>query len=99
MPEEGVSHLPAENILRYEEILRIVRIGSSLGIRKVRITGGEPLVRKGFTGFISSLSSVQGIVDFCLTTNGVLLKDLSRELKQAGLQRVTVSLDSLRPDR
>lgn len=99
MPREGVSRIPAEDILRYEEILHLVRIGAAQGIRKVRITGGEPLARKGISGFVSGLSSVEGIVDRCLTTNGVLLKGLAGELKRAGLNRVTVSLDSLRPER
>ena len=99
MPREGVPQLPAKDILRYEEILRLVCIGAGLGIRKVRITGGEPLVRKGIAAFVSSLTSVPRIVDFCLTTNGILLKGLARDLKQAGLNRVTVSLDSLRRDR
>ena len=99
MPGEGVSKIPAGDILRYEEILRLVRIGAAQGIRKVRITGGEPLVRSGIAGFVSKLSSVEGIVDLCLTTNGVLLKGLARDLKRAGLNRVTISLDSLRRDR
>ncbi len=99
MPRQGVSKIPAEHILRYDEILRLVRIGAAQGIRKVRITGGEPLARSGIAGFVSSLSSVEKIEDRCLTTNGVLLKGLAGELKRAGLDRVTVSLDSLRPDR
>lgn len=99
MPAEGVRKIPATDILRYEEILRVVRIGAAQGIRKVRITGGEPLVRRGIVRFVSGLSSVEGIVDRCLTTNGVLLKSLARDLKAAGLNRVTVSLDSLRRDR
>ncbi len=99
MPRDGVSKIPAEDILRYEEILRLVRLGAAQGIRKVRITGGEPLARRGIAGFVSRLSSVEGIVDRCLTTNGVLLRGLAGELKRAGLNRVTVSLDSLRRDR
>jgi cyclic pyranopterin phosphate synthase len=99
MPGEGVEKIPAGDILRFEEILRLVRIGAAQGIRKVRITGGEPLVRSGIAGFVSKLSSLEGIVDLCLTTNGVLLKGLARDLKRAGLHRVTISLDSLRRDR
>lgn len=99
MPGEGISKIPAGDILRYEEILRLVRIGAAQGIRKVRITGGEPLVRSGIAGFVSRLRSVEDIVDLCLTTNGVLLKGLARDLKRAGLNRVTISLDSLRQDR
>jgi cyclic pyranopterin phosphate synthase len=99
MPREGLAKIPAEDILRYEEILRLIRVGVAQGIRKVRITGGEPLARRGIARFVSELSGVEGIVDRCLTTNGVLLKGLARDLKRAGLDRVTVSLDSLRPDR
>ena len=86
-----MSKIPAEGILRYEEILRLVRVGAAQGIRKVRITGGEPLVRREIVRFVLGLSSVEGIVDRCLTTNGVLLKELARDLKGAGLTRVTVS--------
>jgi cyclic pyranopterin phosphate synthase len=99
MPREGTSRIPEGDLLRYEEILRMVRAGVSLGIRKVRISGGEPLVRPGVAGFVTSLRSIDEIVDICLTTNGVLLKGQARALKQAGLNRVTVSLDSLRRDR
>ncbi len=99
MPKDGVPWMPPDHILGYDEILRVVRIGARLGVSKLRITGGEPLVRKGIGEFVSSLGSVEGIVDCCLTTNGVLLKDLAGELKRSGLDRVTVSLDSLRRDR
>jgi len=98
MPE-GIERTAFGDVLRYEEVLHVVRAGASLGIRKVRITGGEPLVREGVTGLISSIRRVEGIEDVCLTTNGVLLEGLARDLKRAGLQRVTVSLDSLRQDR
>ena len=99
MPKGGIDRLPEGDTLRYDEILRLVRAGVRVGIRKVRITGGEPLVRKGVTGFVASLRSVEGVEDICLTTNGVLLKGLAGPLKRAGLGRVTVSLDTLRPDR
>lgn len=85
-----------EMILRYEEILRIVRVAIGLGVKKARVTGGEPLLRKGVVDFISRLSH-SGIDDLGLTTNGILLKEFARPLREAGLNRVNISLDSLDP--
>jgi cyclic pyranopterin phosphate synthase len=99
MPEEGISLIPHREILTYEEILRIVRVFAAEGISKVRLTGGEPLVRKGIVGFVSRLSAIEGIEDLSLTTNGILLKDFARDLKQAGLKRINISLDSLNKER
>jgi cyclic pyranopterin phosphate synthase len=99
MPEEGIPLTPHEEILTYEEMLRIVRIFAREGISKVRLTGGEPLVRKGIIDFISRLSQIEGIEDLSLTTNGVLLKEFAQDLKRAGLKRINVSLDSLRRER
>jgi len=99
MPEEGVPLISHEEILTYEEILRIVRIFAAEGISKLRLTGGEPLVRNGIVDFISRLSQIEQIKDLSLTTNGVLLKPYARDLKQAGLKRVNISLDSLKKDR
>jgi cyclic pyranopterin phosphate synthase len=99
MPEEGIPLIPHEAILTYEEILRIVRVFAIEGISKVRLTGGEPLVRKGIVDFIHSLSQIEEIKDLSLTTNGILLKELARDLKQAGLKRINISLDSLRRER
>lgn len=99
MPCEGVRLIPCGEILRYEEILRIVACAVRLGIRKLRITGGEPLVRKDVVALVGALSRIPRVEDLCMTTNGVLLKDFAPRLKAAGLHRVTVSLDSLRPDR
>ncbi len=99
MPEEGIPQIPHEHILTYEEILRIVRVFSGEGISKVRLTGGEPLVRKGIVDLVAALSRMHGINDLSLTTNGVLLKPFARDLKAAGLRRVNISLDSLRKDR
>jgi cyclic pyranopterin phosphate synthase len=99
MPAGGVEWLPHDNIMRYEEFLRIVRIFVSRGVGKVRLTGGEPLVRKGLIGFISSLKSLDGLNDLSLTTNGVLLAPLAQDLRQAGLARVNISLDSLDRDK
>jgi len=99
MPEAGVSLIPHEEILTYEELLRIVNVFSEEGISKIRLTGGEPLIRKGIVGFISSLSKIKGIKDLSLTTNGILLKDLAFDLQVAGLKRVNISLDSLMRER
>jgi len=97
MGPEGVKLLDHDEILSYEEILKIVEAGAALGVRKVRITGGEPLVRKGIAGLIERIAAVPGIADLALTTNGQLLPELGAELKKAGLQRVNISLDSLKP--
>ncbi len=99
MPREGVRLIPCGEVLRYEEILRIVACAVRLGIRKLRITGGEPLVRRDVVDLVGALARIPGVDDLCMTTNGMLLKDFAQRLKAAGLHRVTVSLDSLRPDR
>ncbi len=99
MPPDGIPLKPMEDILTYGELLRVARVAVSLGIRKVRITGGEPLVRRGVVDFVRDLSGVAGIADLCMTTNGVALADLAGPLAAAGLRRVNVSLDTLRRDR
>jgi GTP 3',8-cyclase len=99
MPEEGIPLISHRDILTYEEMLRIVRVFASEGISKVRLTGGEPLVRKGIVDFVSRLSQIEEIKDLSLTTNGLLLKDLAEVLRQAGLKRVNISLDSLKRER
>ena len=99
MPEEGVPSLEHGDILTYEELLRIARVGVALGIRKIRVTGGEPLVRRGVVDFIAQLAALPGAPEIVLTTNGLRLAELAAPLKTAGLQRVNVSLDTLRPDR
>jgi len=99
MPPEGVPWRPHEEILRYEEIVQVVRLAAELGIRKVRLTGGEPLVRPGLAGLIASLAGIPGIEDLSLTTNGTLLEARAAELAASGLHRVNVSLDSLNPER
>jgi len=98
MPKEGLSLIGHEDILRYEEILRIVRIARKLGIVKVRITGGEPLVRRGVVDFLSSLGRMD-LEDISLTTNGVLLESLAEPIRKAGVGRINVSLDSLVPEK
>lgn len=97
MPAAGVVPHRHEEILRYDEMLRIVAAAATLGIRKVRITGGEPLVRKGVIGFLAQLAGVEGIEEIALTTNGVLLADTAQELYAAGVKRLNISLDSLNP--
>ena len=99
MPPEGVPWRPHEEILRYEEIETIVRAAAELGINKVRLTGGEPLVRKGLVDLVRMLARIPGIDDLAMTTNGTLLARYAEELKAAGLKRVNVSLDTLRPER
>jgi GTP 3',8-cyclase len=99
MPSAGVPRLPHEAILRYEEILRIVKVAAKEGIKKVRLTGGEPLVRKGVASLVWEIAAIPGIEDLSLTTNGILLGRMARELADAGLKRINVSLDSLDPDR
>ena len=91
--------MPHDEILRFEEIIRIVRVFSERGITKVRITGGEPLVRRGIIHLIEELAKVPLIRDLSLTTNGVLLGKYSNRLKDAGLRRINISLDSLQPEK
>lgn len=98
-PLDGRRHLERREILSFEELLNICQAAVSAGIRKIRITGGEPLVRKGIIDFCSRLSTIEGLEDIALTTNGVLLKDMAAPLFEAGIRRVNVSLDTLRPDR
>lgn len=99
MPEEGIDFLPHEKILSYEEMLRIVRLSVYRGIQKVRLTGGEPLVRKGFTGFLKRLNKIDGLNEITITTNGVLLKQFAAEIKDCGVHRINISLDSLKPEK
>lgn len=95
----SVPHLPRNQILSYEEIQHIVRVAAGMGITKVRLTGGEPLMRADLDKLIGMLSRIEGIDDIALTTNGVLLGKYAAELKKAGLKRVNVSLDTLKKDR
>lgn len=99
MPSEGVRLIEHKSILTYEEIIRVVEVAARLGVRKIRITGGEPLSRKNLPYLIQSISTIEGIEDISVTTNGLLLKDSAFLLARAGLRRVNISLDSLRPDR
>ncbi|MFC1908857.1 GTP 3',8-cyclase MoaA [Chloroflexota bacterium] len=99
MPADGVPLMPHEDILSYEEIFTIVEAAAEMGIKKVRITGGEPLVRAGLPELIKMLARIDAIDDISLTTNGMLLAHHAAELKSAGLQRVNISLDTLKPER
>jgi GTP 3',8-cyclase len=95
MPEEGVKFEAKEHVLTFEEIERFVRIAVTQGVRKLRITGGEPLLRRGLADLIRRLNAIEGIQDLALTTNGVLLADQAQELYNAGLHRINVHLDTL----
>jgi cyclic pyranopterin phosphate synthase len=96
-PQDLIPKLSHNEILTYEEILRLVRIATRLGIAKVRITGGEPLVRKGVYEFLHELTATEGLKDVSLTTNGVLLKDNLEKIQAAGISRINISLDTLSP--
>ena len=95
MPDGVINKLPHDQILRHEENLEVVRAAASLGINKVRITGGEPLVKRGVVGLVFSISSIPGIETVAMTTNGVRLLEMAEPLRAAGLQRINLSLDSI----
>ncbi|HEX6746862.1 MAG TPA: GTP 3',8-cyclase MoaA [Longimicrobium sp.] len=99
MPEEGLPWLRRDQLLSYEEIAEVVRVMAGMGLRKVRITGGEPLVRRDLPSLVRQIRAVDGIVDVALSTNAVLLTEMADELRAAGVDRLNVSLDSLRPER
>jgi cyclic pyranopterin phosphate synthase len=99
MPEGGVKQMAHKDILTFEEICAIVRKAVSLGFDKFRLTGGEPLIRKGIVNLVKMIASIKGVNDFSMTTNGTLLRPFALPLKKAGLQRVNISLDTLNPDR
>ncbi len=99
MPEQGVEFMPRSEILSFEEIERVARVAAGLGVRKLRITGGEPLVRRDLPVLVKSLARLDGIEDLALTTNGVLLAEHAQALYDAGLRRLNVHLDTLDRDR
>jgi len=99
MPEEGMEFEPEERLLTFEEITEVVRVLAGLGVRKLRLTGGEPLVRKNLEQLIGMLSQIPGIEDIALTTNGIYFASRAEKLRAAGLTRVNISLDSLKADR
>jgi cyclic pyranopterin phosphate synthase len=95
MPESGIKLLHHEEILTFDEITDFTRLAVNYGVTKVRITGGEPLVRRGIVTLVSMLAQIEGIGDLSMTTNGILLKQFADDLKSAGLQRVNISLDTV----
>lgn len=97
MPPEGIPRLQHGDMLSYEELFRVAQEAVSLGVEKIRITGGEPLVRKGVIGFIEHLAAIPGLKELVLTTNGILLRELAQPLRDAGVQRLNISLDSMNP--
>jgi cyclic pyranopterin phosphate synthase len=99
VPRDQIPRLSHDEILTYEEILRTVQVGVSLGISKVRVTGGEPLVRKGVYDFLRELRRLDGLKDLSLTTNAVALKDNLKKLESAGIRRINVSLDTLKREK
>jgi GTP 3',8-cyclase len=99
MPEEGVKLMSHQDILSFEEITEVVKVAVSEGLTRIRLTGGEPLVRKGIVDLVAMIASVEGIEDLSMTTNGVLLQPSAQMLKKAGLNRVNISLDTLNPER
>ncbi len=99
MPEAGLPWIEKSNILTYEEIAHVVRAAASIGVRSIRLTGGEPLVRRDLVRLVAMLAAIPGIDDLALSTNGLLLAENAAALRDAGLRRVNVSLDTLREDR
>jgi GTP 3',8-cyclase len=99
MPEHGVPWIPHPGILTYEELITVIKAGAELGIDRIRITGGEPLVRHGLVDFVRMVAAVPGMQDISLTTNGTFLAKYAADLKKAGLNRVNVSLDTLDPEK
>jgi cyclic pyranopterin phosphate synthase len=97
MPEEGIQLLKHADILTFDEITNFTRVAVNSGVSKVRLTGGEPLVRKGITALVRMISDIPGITDLSMTTNGILLKQYAAELKSSGLHRINISLDTVDP--
>jgi cyclic pyranopterin phosphate synthase len=95
MPEEGIKYVPKPHLLTWEEMERVIRILVSMGVDKVRITGGEPFVRRGIMEFLEELSHIEGLRQINITTNGVLTAPLVPDLKRIGIKSVNLSLDSL----
>lgn len=98
MPAEGIELMNHKDILSFDEIVQVCQTAVKLGINKVRLTGGEPLVRKGIVDLVQMIANIDGISDLSLTTNGMLLSKYAQELKNAGLMRINISLDTLDPD-
>ncbi len=99
MPADGVEFKPHIDILTFEEIITIVKVFAKLGVKKIRLTGGEPLVRKNVVSLVRNISAIDGIEEVVMTTNGLLLKKYAKQLKEAGLNRVNISIDSLNEEK
>ena len=99
MPAEGVASVPHEQILTFDELARVCRVGAELGIRRIKLTGGEPLVRRGLPELVGMLKGITGIEQVTLTTNGTLLKEQINGLVSNGLDAVNISIDTLDPER
>jgi len=99
MPEEGIKLIDHSEVISFEEIIEVIEEGIRLGITKVRITGGEPLVRRGIINLVRMVASLNKITDFGMTTNGILLEQFASELSKAGLHRINISLDTVNPDK
>ncbi len=99
MPEKPFSWVPKENLLSFEELFKFVKAAIDMGIEKIRLTGGEPTLRKDLDKFIKMIYDYKPDIDLAMTTNGYLLADIAQDLKNAGLKRINISLDSLRPER
>jgi cyclic pyranopterin phosphate synthase len=99
MPQEAMEWQPKSEILSYEEIIRLAEVFVSLGINKLRVTGGEPMLRRDLETLVERLARIEGVADLAMTTNAHFLRGRARAMKDAGLQRITISLDSLTPDR
>ncbi len=97
--EEGLQMLQHSDLLSYEELLRVINVAVDMGMNKLRLTGGEPLVRRGVMDFITALSAIQGLDEIRLTTNGVLLQEKAAGLYDAGIRKLNISLDTMRPER
>ena len=99
MPEKGIEKKCHTEILRFEEVEKIIKACAALGIKKIRFTGGEPLILKGTENLIKNTASIKGIEDISITTNGILLADMAESLKKAGLKRVNISIDTLNKEK
>jgi len=99
MPPEGIEKKDHQDLLSLEEMYKIIKVSTKIGIKKIRFTGGEPLVRLGLPKLIKDVSQLEGIKEITMTSNGILLSKYIKELKEAGLNRVNISLDTLKPDR
>ncbi len=99
MPEDGIKMLKHDEILSFDEIIEVIKTGVKYGVNKVRVTGGEPLVRKGIVDLVRMIWSVEGVKDLSMTTNAILLAKYTNDLKKAGLQRINISMDTINPEK